>query len=432
MRTDANAGYVVLSMLVLIASGCTQAPPEFEPSLLVVTEADMVDEHREQIQSALVDWFGTPDEPKAPKSPTTFQLDQELLAMAAGPAGYVDRGDGEYLQRGLYRQHCASCHGITGNGMGPAAAMLAPYPRDFRPGVFKFKSTYRAAKPTDDDVRRVIKHGVPGTAMPSFSLLDDKQIDALVEYIKYLAIRGQVERELVAHLADEFDFDPLANTTDQPFDPDNDKEDRELVDYLVAKVSRPWGYGNVQVVQPDPEFVPSENRSAAEVVKSVAAGRELFVSTRAKCTDCHGLPGSAVIAKDYDDWDEAVVNFLRKTDALVASIERREQQIAGLNEAQRERGQQQLAHDKRRLQKRKQVAWRLLEPRPDPPRNLSNGVFHGGDELIDLFRRVHQGVAGTPMPAHGSPRSNVPGSLSEGEIWQLVDYLRSQRQARSL
>ena len=432
MRIEANAVRALLTVFMLIASGCTQPPPQFEQNLLVVTEADLVDEHREQIQSALLERFGTPDEPKAPKSPKTFHLDQELLEMAAGPAGYVERGEGEYLQRGLYRQHCASCHGITGNGLGPAAAMLAPYPRDFRPGVFKFKSTYRAAKPTDDDLRRVIVHGVPGTAMPSFSLLDDKQIDALVEYVKYLAVRGQLERELIAHLGDEFDFDPVANTTDQPFDPDNDKEDRDLVDYLVAKVSQPWGLGDVQIVQPDPEFVPSENRSADEVSKSVASGRELFVSTRAKCTDCHGLTDTAVIAKDYDDWDAAVVTFVRKTDALAASIERREQQIAELNEAQRERAEQQLAHDRRRLQKCMQVAWQLLEPRPDPPRNLSNGVFHGGDDPIDLFRRVHQGVAGTPMPAHGSPRPNVPGSLSEGEIWQLVDYLRSQRPARSL
>ena len=33
--------------------------------------------------------------------------------------------------------------------------------------------------------------------MPSFKLLPDLEIDALVDYVKYLSIRGETERELL-------------------------------------------------------------------------------------------------------------------------------------------------------------------------------------------------------------------------------------------
>jgi mono/diheme cytochrome c family protein len=71
--------------------------------------------------------------------------------------------------RGLYREHCAHCHGITGDGAGPTAGFLNPYPRDYRKGWFKFKSTPLDVRPTHDDLKKIVLDGIPGTAMPSFS-----------------------------------------------------------------------------------------------------------------------------------------------------------------------------------------------------------------------------------------------------------------------
>ena len=65
------------------------------------------------------------------------------LALAAGPVGRDEQGN----PRGLYREHCAHCHGITGDGVGPTATFLNPYPRDYRKGQFKFKSTPVGQKP---------------------------------------------------------------------------------------------------------------------------------------------------------------------------------------------------------------------------------------------------------------------------------------------
>lgn len=87
----------------------------------------------------------------------------------------------------VYARHCAVCHGVAGRGDGPAAAMLRPRPRDFTSGVFKLKSVEGNAPPLLDDVRRSIRHGVAGTAMPAWGdLLSDEEIDAVAEHIRNL------------------------------------------------------------------------------------------------------------------------------------------------------------------------------------------------------------------------------------------------------
>jgi len=53
------------------------------------------------------------------------------------------------------------------------------------------------------------------------------------------------------------------------------------------------------------------------------------------------------------------------------------------------------------------------------------GVYRGGRRPLDLFRRVDQGIPGTPMPAGGPASPGAEGTLSEEEIWHLVDYVRS-------
>ncbi len=47
-----------------------------------------------------------------------------------------------------FATHCATCHGTTGKGDGPASYLLFPKPRDFTSGVYRFKSTYDQAPPT--------------------------------------------------------------------------------------------------------------------------------------------------------------------------------------------------------------------------------------------------------------------------------------------
>jgi mono/diheme cytochrome c family protein len=91
----------------------------------------------------------------------------------------------------LYRHWCARCHGENGDGKGlaaPALALNGAPPRDFTTGIFKFKSTRSGEAPTDDDVRRVIAEGLPGTSMPYFrDLLSKEEIGRLVAVVRSFA-----------------------------------------------------------------------------------------------------------------------------------------------------------------------------------------------------------------------------------------------------
>lgn len=83
-----------------------------------------------------------------------------------------------------YALYCVGCHGQDGDGRGEAAGFFKPTPRDFTQADFKFSSTRSGQLPRDDDLHRTIKHGLRGSAMPAFHLLQDPTIDALIAYIK--------------------------------------------------------------------------------------------------------------------------------------------------------------------------------------------------------------------------------------------------------
>ncbi len=87
-----------------------------------------------------------------------------------------------------YDRLCAPCHGATGAGNGPAAALLWPLPRDFTRGDYKWRSTPTGAPPTDLDLEATIRFGAAGTSMPGFDrLLSDEDIKSLVVRVKGFA-----------------------------------------------------------------------------------------------------------------------------------------------------------------------------------------------------------------------------------------------------
>jgi len=88
------------------------------------------------------------------------------------------------LGRAGYQRYCVGCHGVDGDGAGPAAEFLDPKPRDFRRGVYKFRTTPSGSLPTDEDIYRTITRGVHGTSMPSWVLLPEKTRLGIVMYVK--------------------------------------------------------------------------------------------------------------------------------------------------------------------------------------------------------------------------------------------------------
>jgi copper transport protein len=79
----------------------------------------------------------------------------------------------------IYRQSCASCHGASGRGDGPAADMLAGLPAAFTVPHFGTHS--------DAEVFEWIRDGKPGTAMPAFGdQLSEEAIWQVITHIRRL------------------------------------------------------------------------------------------------------------------------------------------------------------------------------------------------------------------------------------------------------
>jgi len=55
------------------------------------------------------------------------------------------------------------------------------------------------------------------------------------------------------------------------------------------------------------------------------------------------------------------------------------------------------------------------------PRNFAEGVFRGGSTSKDLYRRITQGIDGTPMPA----ATFVEGQFDPDDVWHLINFIRS-------
>ena len=85
-----------------------------------------------------------------------------------------------------YLQYCRACHGEKGDGKGPAASGLRPPPRDFTVGSFKFGWVLDQKLPRDEDLVRIVRGGLHGTAMMGWDIPDDK-LNVIIQYLKTLS-----------------------------------------------------------------------------------------------------------------------------------------------------------------------------------------------------------------------------------------------------
>ena len=160
------------------------------------------------------------------------------------------------LERGrkIYLLACAPCHGVQGDGKGPAAIDFDPEPRNFRRGAYKFRTTVSGALPLDSDIVRTVREGVPGTEMPRWkNVLSEHDIHAVVQYIKT--------------------FYPYFD------DPDSLPLEEDIIE-----------------IPEERPFEPS--------LSSIAAGRKLFIDQ--DCVKCHGETGKGdgpQADELVDDWE---------------------------------------------------------------------------------------------------------------------------------
>lgn len=80
----------------------------------------------------------------------------------------------------IFQQHCAGCHGTSGDGLGPEIKELIVPPVDFRAAKSRTK--------TDMELYLAIKRGVLFSPMHGWAdRLSDREIRDVVNYIRSLA-----------------------------------------------------------------------------------------------------------------------------------------------------------------------------------------------------------------------------------------------------
>ena len=404
-RHTANhiVGLACLFLLVFL-SGCERSPePQFRLNNVewVKQERLALDDgqhfsgaYKTELADLLTALFGTPSEPEFPfllgeEDDAHEVIKLENLQLAAGPVKSGRKGE----PSGLYREHCVQCHGITGDGKGPTASFLNPYPRDFRMGRFKFKSTPLGKAPTDEDLSRIIRNGIPGTAMPSFKTLSPEEVESLIDYVKYLSIRGQVERRLMSEI-DSMDGDPLLDLSLVADPETDDEEKREIFEEqlytLVGEFCSEETIGRWldtdEKISEVPAAPVSYDLESSDHKSLVETGQALFRG-KANCAQCHGGTGLGDgQTEDHDEWTKDWLN----TPGVDPNFPESYQHFIDVG---------------------------ALRPRKIRPRNLRMPVFRGGNRSDDIYRRIANGIEGTPMPS--SP------TLTSDEIWALVAYVRS-------
>jgi mono/diheme cytochrome c family protein len=170
----------------------------------------------------------------------------------------------------LYRTQCFHCHGAEGGGNGSTAEFLNPRPRDYRHGTFKWTALRDKSRPRHEDLFRILAEGIRTTAMPNFRRLTDAQIHGLVDYVRFLAVRGETERLLIS----DFNEDERLST--------------QMVEENYQLVIDRWHKAADLVITYDGE-VP---RATPERIEH---GRYLFTTPGeeggANCVACHGTTG---------------------------------------------------------------------------------------------------------------------------------------------
>ena len=151
----------------------------------------------------------------------------------------------------VYMKNCVFCHGKRGDGKGEMGLTVQPRPRDFGPGVFKYRSTPSGSLPTDDDLARTIREGIPDTAMPAFTTLPQRDVLAVIEYVKTFSPRWR----------------------------------------------KPENYAAPLPISKRPEWFDD----AAEFTRHVEKGRRLYATS---CTVCHGTKGDGLgsVTNLVDAW----------------------------------------------------------------------------------------------------------------------------------
>lgn len=256
----------------------------------------------------------------------------QLKPTATAPAPTPVEVDGAVV----YARHCASCHGPNGDGDG--VAQLDPRARAFGKEKFKFGTTVNGV-PCDDDLARLVRRGIPGSAMPAFDheTLPEPELRAAIDHVRLLTRRG-LYAELKRQAEDSVEgyFEPVKAT---------------------KRVAEQTAVGQ-------PIEIPAFDPPTPE---SIARGKALFLGKEAACSSCHGDQGRG-------DGPQGIARLAKLWE--------------------KEKKKEPLADDEKLLLRASMGGVLVF------PRNLTSGVFKGGRDPAHIYARIKLGIPGAlAMPA---------------------------------
>jgi mono/diheme cytochrome c family protein len=306
----------------------------------------------------------------------TFPVRDEQGNVA--PAGRTVSAHDLNRGRESYMHYCYACHGVNGDGKGPAAAGLRPPPRDFRIASFKFAAV-KEGLPNDWDLFRIVKGGLHGSAMLEWDI-PDGEIDIIIQFIKTFPpppcdpkVEGEAECQKQAQ---EFP-QGKPNAWIERF-----QKDQKFVD----KPARMKGTG-------EPILVPEVDPWAGKAAEAIEKGKELY-HVKAQCVNCH----------------PAYV-----TRAEFATLSKGESQF-----------RDDVYFGKVILAKDNPYKVNIMPPdfTMNPLRSIrerernESGEWVEVDQVRELWRLIASGIGGTGMPSWKD-------AIKDDEIWALAHYVKS-------
>ncbi len=253
---------------------------------------------------------------------------------------------------------------------------------------------------------------MPSMKNIALSFHAENDIEVLAHYVRYLSIRGEVERTLMMKTVPDLDLDSNDSLFDpslQSTAPDKFKGQVDRINAVIESIAEQWlAAENIPVASSaetnvagatSPSVASTESGQTASPVKtrvdrmsfaslsseerdaflaSANRGKELFSGEIGACFQCHGKEGKGDgKLKDFDEWtkDWTVRNGIDP-------------------------------NDKSQWKPLKKLGF--LKPVPLSPRNLQLGVIRFGRDHHDLYRIITSGIEGTPMPAAAkAPKSRM-------------------------
>lgn len=184
--------------------------------------------------------------------------------------------------------------------------------------------------------------------MPSFPWMSEEDLRDVIDYVILLSQRGEIESFVVG-------------IAEADYEAEDRIEDADFAE-AIETVQTAWSSAAAAVVQP--VSAPPAYDDA-----SISKGRAAFLSRG--CSECHGEDG-----KGQTEWLSS--------------------EFHAAEAAKPEADRAQINFD----------VW----GQPAPAADLTARMLHGGRRPLDIYRRIHTGISGTPMPAFGdgaSPSSSA-------------------------